>query len=717
MYIGEILLFALFIAYLEYVTAFDAENVKWLCSHVIDDGLFSVKDVETLRQCFSSLAQRSDNMQHAVTVGKAVLELDESDYKTMFDTIRLADLANDSITADSLTENFKNFPLIALYEATKVSAIPSSYSQEIGEKFAVLGKLEVILEEDSSTYKYDEWYTRQIDTGHWGVGFHHSYGANSNAELMAKISKAFRHVLPDLNKHTVWDGGIFTHNRIRIALVTQNIGSSTLAVLMGPMLRDLPREIFEVYIYCVGEVHNVDNLDSNSEFMLNAVDKVIDNLWDLDAAYFQIRNDNIQLVIFNDFCMMPFGYILSYSKLAPIQVLTLNNGFTSGVDTVDYVISSSAEPENGQDFYTEKLIEFPGFYSHEPILPDLDTFNESLQFNRAAMIPECKHLYTIMQWAHKIRYFMDSFIVDLLENDNDACLLTLQHDGQFSSFHSQTMDRLKRKLSESAINRIRTVKTIIPREVFLQIMDQTDILIDTHPFGGGLTSLEGFHLGKLIITWPGKGRSGRLTKTMYSLMNMEAEANEYLIASNAKDMANKARFLITNPEIKLELETMVKLGVNELRYNPHPLPSWSNFLVQKTKEFRPESFHNGLGIEFGLMEPSTLCSDFKVQVTMFAQNDLLKSINLCAGRPSYSKHDGSNVDRCEVMQLYIDGFKVGPMSQLVEMVDVTNYLRQNTNVHWILLMVERRDGTFTNLSFSDTFVCSIESIESDPSQV
>ena len=59
--------------------------------------------------------------------------------------------------------------------------------------------------------------------------------------------------------------------------------------------------------------------------------------------------------------------LLAFARLAPVQCVTWGHPDTTGLLTVDYYISNDhAEPENGQDSYTEKLVRLEGVQSHYP---------------------------------------------------------------------------------------------------------------------------------------------------------------------------------------------------------------------------------------------------------------------------------------------------------------------------------------------------------------
>ena len=55
--------------------------------------------------------------------------------------------------------------------------------------------------------------------------------------------------------------------------------------------------------------------------------------------------------------MKAFSNVFACNRLAPIQITAWGHSITSGIDTIDYYISSKYyENEESQKFYSEKLI-------------------------------------------------------------------------------------------------------------------------------------------------------------------------------------------------------------------------------------------------------------------------------------------------------------------------------------------------------------------------
>ena len=70
-----------------------------------------------------------------------------------------------------------------------------------------------------------------------------------------------------------------------------------------------------------------------------------------------IEEQKLDILVYCDIGMSPETQWLAYSRLAPIQLNTWGHSDTSGIDTIDYFMSSSLyEDESSQVNYSEQLI-------------------------------------------------------------------------------------------------------------------------------------------------------------------------------------------------------------------------------------------------------------------------------------------------------------------------------------------------------------------------
>ena len=72
-----------------------------------------------------------------------------------------------------------------------------------------------------------------------------------------------------------------------------------------------------------------------------------------------ILEHELDFMFYPDIGMSPYTYTLALERLAPIQATSWGHPNTTGLNTIDYFLSSdSIEPDDCKDSYTEQLIKF-----------------------------------------------------------------------------------------------------------------------------------------------------------------------------------------------------------------------------------------------------------------------------------------------------------------------------------------------------------------------
>ena len=75
--------------------------------------------------------------------------------------------------------------------------------------------------------------------------------------------------------------------------------------------------------------------------------------------------------------------------------------------------------------------------------------------------------------------------------------------------------------------------------MLLEVMKGASVVLDSFPFGGGVTSLQTFAVGTPIVTMPSDMLAGRLTLAMYRSMGMES--NSGVVASSIEGYVDAVR--------------------------------------------------------------------------------------------------------------------------------------------------------------------------------
>ena len=218
------------------------------------------------------------------------------------------------------------------------------------------------------------------------------YTGFNNKTLYQKTSNLFKKLCPDLvytsknleNKNQIIKIGfisnfIFKNHSVckdRIGIIKALIDDNRFDVYLFGNNNDSE----EIYMEKIGNFKNRIYLSKN----IKESRKIIESL-------------NLDILVYPEIGMDFFYWIIAHSKLARIQINTWGHSETSGIDTIDYYISSSYyEDENAQTNYTEKLIRLNSlctyYYPLNQIIK-LDRESNLLYFN----LPTNCNLYGIFQ--------------------------------------------------------------------------------------------------------------------------------------------------------------------------------------------------------------------------------------------------------------------------------------------------------------------------------
>src|SRR5262249_32558614 len=144
------------------------------------------------------------------------------------------------------------------------------------------------------------------------------------------------------------DGG----RRIRLGFLSAYFHPHTISLLMGGLIAQLSRQDFEVTVLALGCQE-----DDVSPFIRQHADRFSVVPTYLPSARALIANHHLDVLFYTDIGMEPVSYTLALSRLASVQLTTWGHPLTSGMDTIDYFISSEdLDTNQGSQHYTEKLI-------------------------------------------------------------------------------------------------------------------------------------------------------------------------------------------------------------------------------------------------------------------------------------------------------------------------------------------------------------------------
>ena len=339
--------------------------------------------------------------------------------------------------------------------------------------------------------------------------------------LRAKVP-ALGHISPHLQGWRPPAGG---ERRIRIAILSNFLHGHTIGQLYRGLIRHLNKEIFEVTLI---RPHGAAVDEKSAE--LDALTSNVVNLpVDLSEQQRRISDLALDILFLPDIGMVPSTYLLAFSRFAPVQVVAWGHPDTTGLETIDYFISSTGiEPPNGEAHYTERLVKL----NRLPCLfePSAEVVDQS---TRASLgLPEWKTLYGCPQSLFKFHPDFDPVLADIVKADPDGQIILLE-GGQP---HLVTLLKARWARDHPILLKRTTFLPKLPHANFMALLAHIDVLLDPLHFGSGHTLYEAMQHGTPIVTWPGGFMRARIVMAAYAQMGI----SEPPVADRVEDYAEIA---------------------------------------------------------------------------------------------------------------------------------------------------------------------------------
>lgn len=355
--------------------------------------------------------------------------------------------------------------------------------------------------------------------------------------------------------------------RVRVGFISSLFRNQTVGLWTQGFIAKLDRSRFDVIV-----LSNAAHDDQVGRFIRQHADQYIVLPSTLSAARERIVSLGLDVLIYADLGMETWTAALAYSRLAPVQCVTVGHPITSGTKTIDYYLSSAlAETEDAQKHYTEKLVRFEHLpvYYYKPRIPEL--LLERPDFD----LPDDAHLYGCLQSQFKLHPRFDEAIGGILRADPKGLVLLSRSGSAQGTGIIQS--RLRERFPD-VVDRVRFMPSL-DRARFRSLMSLLDVALAPFPFGAGDTSLEGFALGLPTVTLPTDQLKGRLTFAMYQAMKIDECS-----ARDVKDYISIATRLGTQQDFKQSLRHRI-LAANAILYeNAAAVRELEAFLISKTPQ-------------------------------------------------------------------------------------------------------------------------------------
>jgi protein O-GlcNAc transferase len=329
--------------------------------------------------------------------------------------------------------------------------------------------------------------------------------------------------------------------RLKIGYVSPDFRQHATAFCTVPLLSHHDHAAFEIFCYA-----GVRNPDPITERLKRTADVWLDSEKLSDEQLAQcIRADGIDILI--DLAMhMSDNRLLTFArKPAPVQVAWIAYPGTTGLETIDYRITDRYLDPPGQTdtFYSEKSIRLPdSFWCYDPLtetpppvnpLPALR--NGSITFGCLNNV--CKLNDRVLSlWSHVLKAVPTSRLLLRCPKGSarDWALRQLNVEPQRVQF----VDRQ-------------------PRAEYLMTHHHIDVVLDTVPYNGHMTSLDALWMGVPVISLMGRtvvGRAGLSQLSNLGLPDLVARDESEFVNIAAKLAGDQPRLAKLRSELRPRME-------------------------------------------------------------------------------------------------------------------------------------------------------------------
>lgn len=320
--------------------------------------------------------------------------------------------------------------------------------------------------------------------------------------------------------------------KIRVGYVSADFRRHPVGTFLMPLLSNHDRERFSVYLY--SNDFREDQLTSEFKQCCDGW-RVIAGLSDRNALEL-IQKDEIDILV--DLSGHTAGNRLPLfaRKPAPVQASFLGYCHTTGMDSIDYILSDSDTIIHEEEhFYSERIVYLPYSrfcYQAPEFIPDVDVLpaieNKRItfgSFNNLAKINET----VIDLWSKVLLAVPDSRLI--LKWKSFASGHVKRKFINIFSKHNIESSRIEFRDSS-------------PHFFMMAEYGDVDIVLDSFPFTGGTTTCEALWMGVPVITMSGNTPISRQSASFLKLIGLPefiAESYESYVQVAVKAAADISR--------------------------------------------------------------------------------------------------------------------------------------------------------------------------------
>ena len=296
------------------------------------------------------------------------------------------------------------------------------------------------------------------------------------------------------------------------------------------------------------------------------------------------------IIVYPDIGMKVRPTMLAYSRLAPTQINTWGHSETSGIDTIDYFISSKyfeTDISTASKFYSEKLVlmESLSTYYVSPSMLFLDNQLDARDVIRSRLgFQPSDRIYGCLQTFYKISPVMIKIIAGILSRDCNAVVILSNCFPYPKCLAAQLIASGGEMWNGEFKRRIRWFPPL-DKKKYLELVNICDLHLDTHPFGGCNTSYDAFDFNIPVITMPTNKISGRFTFGLYKKMDTDTGVDivKDCVVRSTEEYITRAIEIANNGKLRAMISRKIESGKKAIFMEDNCIKEYENFFKKLYK--------------------------------------------------------------------------------------------------------------------------------------
>jgi len=433
--------------------------------------------------------------------------------------------------------------------------------------------------------------------------FYLAYQERNNKELMMQYGQICHRVMTQweskwraelqnsTQKYSLIDqpntqtAAAFTANmrpKIKLGIISDQIRYHSVwnAITKG-LVEHLNPENFEIHIFYLGTLN-----DEQTDFAKSKATSFTQNLPTLKDWANSVLSKELDALLYPEVGMHALTLQLAHLRLAPLQMVSWGHPQTTGIETIDYFISSEDfEDSQSQNAYSEKLFNLPSLgctYAELQIQPKtVDLIDNGVGDDSVKLL--CPG--ALFKYSPEYDWTFAAIAKALKEQTNTHTtravsapqyqFLFLYRDAAACELFKQ---RLEKSFESKALD-IREWVVFLPwmnPQSFYALMHKCDLFLDTLGFSGFNTAMQAVECGLPLVAKSGRFLRGRFASAILNKLELKQ-----CIASSDQDYVEKVVKLASNPDIRSTIRSQLIAQRHILFSDLEPVRAFEKFLASK----------------------------------------------------------------------------------------------------------------------------------------